>query len=81
MRVKVCKIPSDYNVSGNGDVNMIDEDVEWVPLESTDTNFGHWDRILYKDDKCANFCQHFGEVVAYAWDEWNRNNFLKLVFA
>ena len=66
IRVKVYKISSDYNVSGNEDGNMIDEDAEWMPLEATDTNFGHWDRTLYKDDNRANFCRHFGEGVVYA---------------
>ena len=60
---------------------MIDEEVDWVPLESMDPNFGHWDRALYKDANYDNLCWHFGEAVAYTWDEWNRNNFLKTVFA
>ena len=59
---------------------MIDEETDWVPLESTDPNFGHWDHALYKDDNYANFCHHFGEVVVYIWDEWNINDFLKTVF-
>ena len=80
-RVKVYKISADYNVSGNGDGNLIDEDTEWVQLETTDPNYSRWDRALYKDDNRADFCRHFGEVIAYVWDEWDRNDFLKSVFA
>ena len=79
--MKVYKISADYNVSGNGDGNLIDEDTEWVQLETTDPNYGRWDRALYKDDNRADFCRHFGEVIAYVWDEWDRNDFLKSVFA
>ena len=80
-RVKVFKCAYDYNISGNGDGNMIDEDAEWVPLESTHPDFGRWDRSKYKDDNRSDFNRNYGEIVVYAWDTWDNNDFLKTVFA
>lgn len=52
LKVKLYKMIAAYNLSGNGDgnCNLVDEEADWVPLEITDSNFGHWDCTLFKDN-------------------------------
>ena len=83
LKVKLYKIIAAYNISGNGDgnSNLVDEDAEWVPLASTDENYGHWERNMFKDDNRSNFTFNFGEVPLYAWHLWDEFQMFATVLA
>ena len=83
LKVKLYKIIAAYNISGNGDgnSNLVDEDADWVPLASTDENYGHWDRNMFKDDNRSNFTFTFGEVPLYAWHLWDEFQMFATVLA
>ena len=53
LKVKLYIIIAAYNISGNGNgnSNLVDEEDEWVPLASTDQNYGHWDRNMFHRKK------------------------------
>ena len=83
LKVKLYKIIAAYNISGNGDgnSNLVDEDADWVPLASTDENYGHWDQNMFKDDNRSNFTFTFGEVPLYAWHLWDEFQMFATVLA
>ena len=83
LKVKLYKMIAAYNLSGNGDgnCNLVDEEADWVPLEITDSNFGHWDCTLFKDNNRANFIFNFGEVPLYAWNVWVEYKMFETVLA
>ena len=81
MKVKLYKIMDKYELSGNGEGDLMNEDEEWVTRDATDPNFGSWCPTMYKDDNRKDFLGNFGEEILYAWLLFDQNEIRQSVLA
>ena len=82
-KVKMLKVMNNWELSGNGEGNrnLVDEDAEWITLDSTDANFGAYTRNQYKDDNRKDFLSQFGPEILYAWKLFDINEIRQSVLS
>ena len=59
---KSCKMIAAWNISGNSDGNLINEDAELEELDILDPRYGRFNPEVYKDDNWQSFAFNYGKV-------------------
>ena len=67
--------------NGKGNRNLVDEDAEWITLDTTDANFGAYTKNLYKDDNRKDFLSQYSPEILYTWKLFGMNDLRQSVLA